>query len=248
MNGRDQLDELIQLALDDARTVEPTDWQVIAAIHAARRDTPARSNRAWRALAIASATLMLLGGTALAIPQTRDALFAGFGALRDFLTGGGDPPGRPIPPGDNDAVLDWLRGTNPTNGAVIAESQGVRLVAYRDPATGMACFAYGASGSDCRPDREWGEILRRSPVFLTGPLPDADAAGRLPLLGISADQVATIELRYADGGTEAVHNVSHGFVIFADAARRPATLTARDRPGTTVARIDIRDRQWTFAP
>ena len=247
MSDRDQFDELIRLALHDVRTVEPTDQQITAAIHAARRDAPAKS-RVRRVFAIAAATLALLGGTALAIPQTRDTVINGFGAFKDFLTGGGDPPGTPISPGDQDATLAWLRGTDPTNGTVIAENHGVRLVAYREPTTGMACFAYGTSGSDCRPDHEWTQILNQSPVFLTGPLPDADATGKLPLLGISVDPVTTIELRYAKGDSEAIHDVRHGFVIFADPARKPATLTARDDAGARIATIDIRDRQWTFAP
>ena len=62
-----------------------------------------------RQLTAAAAAFALLAGTALAVPQTRDALFNGFGAFKEFLTDGGDPPGTPIPTTDNDATLNWFR-------------------------------------------------------------------------------------------------------------------------------------------
>ena len=107
---------------------------------------------------------------------------------------------------------------------------------------------YGASVAACRLDKEWNDLLVASPVFLTGPFPEADSAGRLPLFGLIADNVATIRVEYADGGSERVEDVQHGFIVFADPARTPTTLTVYDTTGATVATTDIRDRQWEFHP
>lgn len=245
MSDQRRLDDLMHLAFHDARTVEPTETEIMEAVRAAHVRAPVRL-RGRRFVVAFVATLILLTGTALAVPPSRDALFDGFGAFKSFFTGGGDPPGTPIPGGENDENLTWFRGSDTTNGAVIAQAQSVRLVAYRQTTTGFACIAYGGSASVCRPDQEWAELLAASPIQTTGPVPEPDAVGRLPLFGITADNVTAIELRYADGTTEHVDDVQHGFVLFADPRRRPTTLTARDRDGHTLVTQDITDLQWEF--
>ena len=247
MSDQDRFDELMRVAFHDARTIEPTEPQIAEVVRRANTAVPVR-RRVRRQLTAAAAAFALLAGTAVAVPQTREALFNGFGAFKEFFTGGGDPPGTPIPTSDDDAALNWFRGTDTTNGAIIAQAQSVRLVAYRQTTTGMACFAYGTSVSACRPDKEWIALLADSPVLLTGPFPEADASGRLPLFGVTADRITTIKIQYVDGGTERSDNIRHGFVLFADPTRRPTTLTARDKNGAVVTTTDIRDRQWEFNP
>ena len=105
----------------------------------------------------------------------------------------------------------------------------------------MACIAYGTSVSACRPDKEWTQLLKSSPVLLTGPVPEPNPTGRLALFGIT-----TIKLNYADGTTERAAGVEHGFVLFADPKRRPANLTAQDQAGNTIATIDVSHLQWEF--
>ncbi len=246
MSDASRIDALVRLAFDEARSIEPTDAEIRSVVRRAQAQ-PVRKVRARRILATAAAMLTVVVASALAVPQSREALFNGFGAFRDFLTGG-EPPGTPLPADDNDALLNSLRGTDTTNGAVIAQAQSLRLVAYREPTTRMACFAYGASVAACRPDKEWNDLLVASPVFLTGPLPEADSAGRLPLFGLIADNITTIRIEYADGGSERVDDVRYGFIVFADPVRTPTTLTAQDATGATVATTDIRDRQWEFHP
>ena len=245
MSDHDRFDELMRLAFHDARTIEPTEHEIAVAVRAASSPAP-RKLRDRRLVAVAAAALALVTGTAFAVPQTRQALTDGFGTLEDFLTNGADAPGTPIPAGENDGKLDWFRGTDTTNGSIIAQTESVRLVAYRQTTTGMACFAYGTLASACRPDKEWTQLLQSSPVLLTGPLPEPNPTGRLALFGITADNLTTIELNYADGTTERVDGVEHGFVLFADPKRRPATLIARDQPGNTITTLDISQLQWEF--
>ena len=244
MSDHGRFDELIRLAFHDARAIEPTEHEIAVAARAA--NTPAPPKLRGRRLVAVAAALALVTGTAFAVPQTRHALTDGFGTLEDFLTNGADAPGTPIPAGENDGKLDWFRGTDTTNGSIIAQTQSLRLVAYRQITTGMACFAYGTSVSVCRPDKEWTQLLQSSPVLLTGPLPEPNPTGRLPLFGITADNITTIELDYADGTTERVDMVEHGFVLFADPKRRPATLIARDQTGNTITTLDISQLQWEF--
>ena len=171
MSDRDRFDELMRLALHDARTIEPTERDIAVAVRAANTPAP-RTLRGRRLVAVLATTLALVTGTAFAVPQTRHALTDGFGTLKDFLTRGADAPGTPIPAGENDGKLDWFRGTDTTNGSIIAQTHGTRLVAYRQTTTGMACLAYGTLASACRPDKEWTQLLQSSPVLLTGPLPE----------------------------------------------------------------------------
>lgn len=246
MSDATRFDELARLAFEEARAIEPTDAEIRAVVRRAHGE-PTRRRRGRRLIVAVAATLTLVAGTAFAVPQSRDAILNGFGAFKDFFTGG-EPPGTPAPAGEKEGQLNWFGGSDIVTGSVIAQAGLVRLIAYREPVTGMACLGYGLAFEECRPDSEWSQVLARSPVLVRGPLPQPDAAGRLPLLGVTADNITTIEIRYADGGTERVDNVQHGFVLFAEPKRTPATLIARDQTGTNVATIDISDRQWEFNP
>jgi hypothetical protein len=241
-----RIDELARLAFAEARAIEPTDAEIQAVVRRAHAE-PSRRRPARRVILAAAATLTLAAGTALAVPQSRDVILDGFGTFKDFFTGG-EPPGTPVPGGEKEGQLNWFGGSDVATGSVIAQAGSVRLIAYREPTTGMACLGYSLAFVECRPDTEWSQVLARSPVVVSGPLPQPDAAGRLPLLGITADNIATIEIRYADGGSERVDNIQHGFVLFAEPKRTPATLIARDQTGVDVATIDISDRQWEFNP
>lgn len=246
MTDPNRIDELARLAFEEARAIEPTDAQIQAAVrHAQAAPTPRR--RARRLIAAAAATLILGVGTAFAVPQSRDAIFNGFGAFKDFFTGG-EPPGTPVPTGEKEGQLNWFGGSDVATGSVIAQAGPVRLIAFRDSTNGMACLGYGLAIEECRPDKEWIKTLARSPVVVRGPIPQPDANGRLPLVGITADNVTKIELLYTDGGIERVDQIQHGFVLLADPKRKPTTLIARDETGKDLATIDISHRQWEFHP
>lgn len=240
----DQFDQVAREALEDERSLEPRNDQIEAVVRRVRTGH-LRQMRIRRTVVALAGVLLIGAGTAFAIPQSREAITDAFGAVRDFFTGGGDPPGRPIAD-DEGGPLNWFRGTDTTNGSVIAQSGPVRLVAYRQTTTGMACIATGISFSGCNTDDEWRRLLASNLVIPTGPLPEPNASGELPLLGITADAITSVEIRYADGGTVAVDGVSHGFVLFADPTRKPTTLLARDESGAVVQTTDISDRQWKF--
>lgn len=244
MSDPNRIDELLRLAYRDVRTLEPTGELIQAALaHAGA--TRRRGGRSRRLLLAAVATLTLSAGTALAVPQARDAIFDTFGSFKDFLAGGSTPPGSPVPLDEQPGRLNWFGGSDRASGSVIAQSGIVRLVAFRDP-RGVACLGYGLAFEECRPDQNWLEELARSPVRVAVTIPEPDPSGRIALVGLTADNITTVQVRYRDGDADAPIAVSHGFVVFADPNRRPDTLTARDERGNTIVIADISEQQWAF--
>jgi hypothetical protein len=244
MTEHPQFDDLMREALAHAREAEPTSSEIHEAVARARR-MPLRRRPVWRMVGVAAATLALLSASAIAIPPVRDALANGFGALQDFLTGGAPAPGPPIAADEPVGRLNWFDGSTKPTGAVIAESGTSRLIAFRDPSTGLACIGYGLNAEECRTDGDWSANLAASPLILRGPLDTPDSRGRRALIGLTADAITAVELRYVDGGTVRVAGIHHGFVVSVEPARGPSTITARDARGHEVVTIDIGDRDWT---
>lgn len=246
MNARRPLDELLELAFSEARAAEPTHDEIVEVLRSVR---PSRSRRSVRrrVVAIVIATVLLAAGSVVAVKPTRHAVFGTFGEFGSFLSGG-DPPGTPLPQGERPGRLNWFAGSDRATGAVLAQQGAVRLVAFRASDTGYACFSYGLSASECRPDADWVEQFDQFAVLLRGPLPQPDTFGRLPLFGFVADSVTRVELGYIDGSSERRTGVRHGFVIMGDPKRSPKTLTAFDATGEVVSRQDVSERQWSFGP
>lgn len=242
MSDPPRLDDVMRDVLADARSAEPTTGEIRAAV--ARAGVfPTRRRAPRRLIGVAVATLAL-SGTAVAIPPVRDALANGFGALQDFLTGGGPPPGRPIAGDEPVGKLNWFNGSSRATGVVIDGSGPTRLVAYRDPVTGLACIGYGLNEEECRTDSDWVATLAASPIILRGPQGEPDAQGRRSLIGLAADAITAIELRYDDGGTIRTA-VARGFVLAVEPERGPATLTGLHADGSAAVTIDVSDREWT---
>lgn len=245
MSDPRRFDDLIQAALAEARAAEPTAAEIRQAVQRSRI-LPARRRPLGRLIGVVAATAALLSGTALAVPPVRHALADAFGALQDFLTGGATPPGAPIDAGEPPGRLNWFDGSSPATGAVIAQSQQVRLVAFRDPASGLACIGFGLNGEECLTDGDWTSALARGSIIVRGPLEEPDASGRLALIGLTVDAITSIELRYADGGTVLIADVQHGFVLSAEPSRRPLTVTGRDAGGREVDTVDVTNLRWTI--
>lgn len=246
MSTSRHLDELLELAYADIRAMEPTEAEIAAVLRRGAPSRPRRTSRR-RIVAIAFTSLLLASGTVFAIPQTRDAILGAFGDIGRFVTGG-DPPGTAVPRGERLGELNWFEGGSPDSGSVIARSGDVRLVAFRNTTTGYACFGYGLSIEECRPDGDWVDQLSQSVVLLRGPTPQPDSVGRLPLFGFVSDSVTRVELEYADGSSDRPTDVKHGFVVMGDPARVPHTLVAFDAAGDVVSRQDVTGRQWSFGP
>ncbi len=245
MNDIDPLDERLTLAFTDVRDIEPTDRQVRTAVAAASQPRLGGVG-VRRAVGIGAASLTVATATAFAVPQSREAILDAAGAFGDFLTGGGDPPGDPLAPGERAGVLNWFYGSDTTTGNVIAEAGGVRIIAYRQAGTDLPCIEWGLVASECRRDHEWSQLLNEQVVYApaivaTQPRPDG-----IPLVGIAADRVTSARVEYADGSLTAPVPVDHGFIVFADPARRPVRLIARDAGGTVLATLDVSRYQWTF--
>lgn len=243
----DLFGDFLRAALGDVRALEPSPAQVQAAVRAAATTGRPARMRVRRVLAIAVATALLAVGTALAIPAGRDAILGGFESFREFITGGGDPPGTPISPDEAVGELNWFFGSDVATGSAIAQAGDVRLVAYRDQ-TGAACLNHGLAFGECRPDDEWRALLTQNPIYVGPAIPPATADGRIPFTGLVADAVTAVVVTYADGGTERADGIRHGFVLYVEAARRPQLITAQDASGGVVGTEDISDRQWVFTP
>lgn len=248
MSDHLQMDALLRTAFSEIRDLEPTADDVTAVVRAAhaigvRRRRPSRR----RLLVAVAASLSLVGGVPLAIPDSREAIFEVFGDVGRFLSGG-PFPGEPVPADERPGQLNWFGGASAASGSVIARQGDFRVVAYRDPATGYACMGYGLAIEECRPDSDWADQLAGQTVVLRGPFLQPDATGRLPLVGVVADAVVAVELRYHDGSFERVDGVAHGFAVFGDPSRDPRRLVAFGEDGAQLVSLPVADRQWVFGP
>ena len=69
----------------------------------------------------------------------------------------------------------------------------------------------------------------------------ADAEGHVPLFGIAARSVKSIELTYESGPPLRVDGVNGGFVLLAEPARGPREVVALDSRGEVVGRQSVDD-------
>lgn len=246
MSELDRLDQLLRIGLEESRMIAPSHLEVQAVLRRAS-PAPARRRPARRFVLAATALVLVFTGTALAIPQAREAIGDAFGAFKSFFSGG-EPPGQPVPADEPKGSLNWFTGSDRATGSVIAEVGAVRLVAYRNPDTGAACLGYGLAVDECRPDGDWEAELAKSSVVLRGPLPFPDGQGRLPLVGIVGDDVTRVEVRYADGSAERTTGLRNGFVVYADPDRQPVTLVASSDRDSVIEMIDVSRLQWRPSP
>lgn len=244
MSDIDLLDELLPLAYAAAHDLEPTDRQVAAVVSAAGAPRRGRVTIR-RAAGIGAASLTVATATAFAVPQSREAILDAAGAFRDFFTGGSVAPGSPVAPSEDRGQLNWFSGSDAVTGNVIAQDGDLRIVAYRQRGSGLPCIEWGQSVSECRTPAEWTDILRRRTVYLGGPI--AVAPGdRVPIAGIAGDRVASVRIQYADGSSSESVAVEHGFIAYADPARKPQRLLAADSSGQVVGTVDLTGYQWSF--
>lgn len=230
------------------RALEPTDGDVAAALARAERGSraprlPQRSvavRRLRPAVAAAAAVLLALGSGYAAAPPVRAAIDDIANVFGGWL--GGDPsaaPGRPL--GRAEAAPSYLSDSSFAHDPrVIAEADGYRLVAYREN-DGTLGFDLGNTGVGLGGTRA--ENLGEHAIYVLGPgaVEHADEHGHVPLFGISAKTVKTIELTYASGPALRVTRVSGGFVLLAEPARSPKAVIGYDADGRRLERVLVDD-------
>lgn len=211
-----------------------------------------RSGTRARALAVAAGALVLLGGTAWAVPATRGAVDGVAHSLAGWVQGDdSDAPGRAVAPGD--AAPTWFDERSGDT-RVLAEADGVGLFVRRSDSDRGPWLEFGIGSGMVVADTldGWrGRLAGRAVVVLPGPAAFGrrdllDERGRYALLGVTTRDVERVELRYAVGPPLTGPNGDGGFVLLADAWRRPSALVAYDGAGRERERIDLSRHDMSY--
>lgn len=243
----DQDDILIRAVLAPARTLEPSEDEIARVIAGVRPPTrrSARLRPAvdWRRLAASGlAALALVAVGLYSVPVTRAALEDAGGTVGGVFSGwlGGDSadaPGTPL--GLGEPAPGYLYDHNfAKEPRVIAEAGGYKLYAYIGP-SGSLGFDLGDTGVGM--GFEGTDELGRAPLHVLGPgaMQHADPEGHVPLFGIAARSVKSVELTYESGPLLRVGGVDGGFVLLTEPGRVPREVVAMDSRGDVVGRQPV---------
>ena len=235
---------LMRAAFAPARTIEPNQDEIARVVarapRPAQRSSFVASANGWRRLAAAGlAAVSLLAGGAYAVPATRAAIDDVAGTFAGWLRGEeAAAPGRPLSP--NELAPDYFHDPRYTRDArVIAEADGYKLYAALQP-DGTVEFDLGNTGvglgfsADAFSDRA---------LYVLGPgsVQNADEHGHVPLFGVTARSVRSVELTYEQGPPLHVDGVDGGFVLLAEPTRGPHEVLAFDAQREMVGRQLVDD-------
>jgi hypothetical protein len=233
------------------RGLEPSDAEVARVVlrAAPRRRSPLRLPvfRPGRPVLAGAAVAALLLGGAYAVPTTRAAIDSVTGSIASTFGAyqrGGDAeaPGRPL--GKDEAAPFYDRTLLANHDPrVIAEAGGYKLYAYISTG-GSISFLLGETGVGMGYPSAF--ELSQGAIYVLGPgaLAHADAQGQVPLFGIGATSVASVELEYASGPPLRLDGVDDGWVLLAEPAREPQAIVARDAAGNVLERKSVAYITW----
>lgn len=234
----------LRTAMSPARTLEPTDLEVQRALAAARPKTAPRRQLIPR-IAVAAVATAFLGSGLYAVPATRAAVGDAYGTLSGWISGDDDAPGQAVPAGDQ--TPDWVTNLNGQK-RLIAGKEGANIYAVRDGDQLTIAFGTGTGIGTTIPDWRKRFGNDRIVVLGLGNFPSTahtttprDDRGRRALMGLTAKNVARVALSYTTGAPTTARSRTGGFVILADATRRPATLTGYDADGRAIEKRDARN-------
>ncbi len=252
-----QIDQiLLRAALAPARTLEPSETEVanvLARLEGGTSRGAERSRReGWRRLALpAFAALALLLAGFYAVPGTRaaieDAANNVAGSFSSWLGGdSANAPGVPLKAHQEAPAYfhegSWSR-QHVHDPRVIAAAGGYKLFAYIER-SGALGFDLGNTGVGM------GGFTARnfhdSAVEVLGPgsMQHADAHGHVPLFGISAQAVKSVQLIYGAGPPLEASGIDGGFVLLAEPGREPREVVAYDGDGEVLGRKAIGYIDW----
>jgi hypothetical protein len=243
-------DDLMRNAFAPARGLEPSESEVgrvMAGLRAAPRRPRQFHAAGWRGLAVPGlAALALLGGGAYAVPPTRAAIDDVAGSVAGTFTGwlGGDSaeaPGRPL--AGSDQAPFYFDNGNVHEPRVIAEAGGYKLYAYIGASGGLS-FDLGDTGFG--EGFEKASEINGHALYVLGPgaMRYADAHGHVPLFGVTASSVTSVELTYESGPPLRVDGVKGGFVLLAEPSRNPQEVLGLDAEGNVVGQKPVGDIEW----
>jgi hypothetical protein len=260
MNTLDN-ENLLRAAFAPARSLEPTDAEIGRVLSRASADavrvsarrpgpggaTPRRWRvRSWRRLApaVVTALALLVGGGYAAVPPVRAAIDDASGTFAGWLGGNGsDAPGRRLSAAEQ-APAYFRDPRYTTDPRVIAEADGYKLYAARQAHGDGVEFDLGNTGVGL------GEVsadaFRGHAVIVLGPgaMQNADEHGHVPLFGITARGVKSVELTYDSGPPLRVDDVDGGFVLLAQPQRDPREVIGLDATGRELGRRSVRGTEW----
>lgn len=243
----DLWDRALRAALGPARELAPTDdeLQRVIALDRARSRATRRPGRAMK-FAIAAGLAVVVGTGTYAVPATRAAIDDVYGAMTDWIASDDQSgaPGRALGPQED--APDWVRNSGGAK-RLVAENAGARLYVFQE-SNGNLSVALGNSIGISDSVEGWRRQLAEHKVVVLGPgdFPGPtesqgrplDAQDRRPLFGLTAKTVTRVELRYDRGAPTTQTGLSGGFVLLADARRRPRAIVAYDGAGREIERID----------
>lgn len=214
----------------------------------ARLPGAARRRRGAPRLALqALAALALLGAALYSVPPTRAAIEGAGESVGGVFSGwlGGDSaeaPGKPLEaaeaerlPGGFEYLYEPAHAKEPR---VIAEAGGYELYSYIGSDGGLN-FLFGGIGFGM--GYPSAAELGDAPLHLldTGARRHPDAQGHVPVWGIAARSVGSVELTYESGPPLRVSGVEGGFILLAEPGRGPTEVVALDADGKEIGREAI---------
>jgi len=241
-------DTIMHAAFASARALEPTDAEVarvLSRVDAGARRTR-RSTPLWlKPMTVGVAVLIALcGGGYAAAPPVRAAIDDAARVFSGWLSAdAGESPGRPLL--QSEQAPRFLRDPRYADDPrVIAEADGYRLVVAREPGSDMVVFDLGDTGVGLTyaPADFDGHALS---LLGPGAVDHADEHGHVPLFGVIARRVTSVELIYAAGPSLRVDGVADGFVLLAEPGRRPRAVAALDARGRELERISLDFLDWS---
>jgi len=243
----DHDEALARAAFAPVRDIEPDEDLVARVVaQASRRKkasrrpplAPLRPRRALQALA----ALGLLGAVLYSVPPTRAAIDATGESVGGVFSGwlGGDSaeaPGKPL--GASEKLPEYMEYLHDSKEPrVLAEAGGYKLYSYIGSSGGLN-FELGGTGVGM--GYESAAKFGDAPLHLldSGARRHADAQGHVPVFGIAARSVSSVELTYESGPPLRVSGVEEGFVLLAEPSRGPIEVIALDADGKEIGREPI---------
>jgi hypothetical protein len=249
----DHDEALARAAFAPVRDIEPDEDLVARVVaRASRRKkasrrfalAPGRPRLALQALA----AVVLLGAALYSVPPTRAAIEGVGESVGGVFSGwlGGDSaeaPGRPLEAGEKEKLPEYMGYLHDSKEPrVLAEAGGYKLYSYIGSFGGLN-FEFGGIGVGMGYESaaEFAAEFGDAPLHLLDPgaRRRADAQGHVPVWGIAARSVRSVELTYESGPPLRVSGVEGGFVLLAEPGRGPIEVIALDAGGKEIGRESI---------
>jgi len=248
----DHDEALFRAAFAPVRDIEPDEdlvARVVARVGRGKKASwrfalaPARPRLALQALV----ALALLGAALYSVPPTRAAIEGAGESVGGVFSGwlGGDSaeaPGKPLEAAEAERLPQGFEYLEDPHDAkeprVIAEAGGYELYSYIG-SSGSLNFLFGGIGVGL--GYPSAAELGDAPLHLLDPgaRRHADAQGHVPVFGIAARSVSSVELTYESGPPLRVSGVEGGFVLLAEPGRGPTEVVALDAGGKEIGREPI---------